>query len=87
MIAVAAEEIAIDPRGKIDGRKASGGLIRRRVSPKRFAKIGLPEAIWLHAKHAERALTIETPSEFALERRIAAQMAVIEECVRRVVAV
>ena len=87
LIAVAVKEMAIDPRGKIDGRKASGGLIRRRVSPKRFAKIGLPEAIWLHAKHAERSLTIETPSEFALERRIAAQMAVIEECVRRVVAV
>jgi hypothetical protein len=85
LIAVAGEEIAIDLRGKIDGRKARGGLIRRRISRKQFAKIGLPEAIWLHSKNAERALTIETPSEFALERRIAAQIAVIEECVRRVV--
>jgi hypothetical protein len=45
--------------------------------------MGYPEAIWLHLHHAARSLTIETPSEFALEKRVAAQVAVIGECVRR----
>ncbi len=69
----------------VDGRKAAAGLIRRRIRAGMFDKIGYPEAIWLHLKHADRSLTLETPSEFALADRIAAQIAVIEECVRRVV--
>ena len=52
---------------------------------KRFARIGHPEALWLHLKHSNRTFTVETPSEFALERRVAAHIAVIEEMVRRVV--
>jgi protein MpaA len=76
--------IPIEGRTTIDGRKAVAGLIRRRFDLKRFAKIGYPEGIWLHLHHARRCLTLETPSEFAIEQRVAAQIAVIEECVRRV---
>jgi hypothetical protein len=76
--------LPIDPRIRIDGRGARAGLVRRRFEQKRFAAIGYPEAIYLHVHHAVRSLTFETPSEFALERRVAAQVAVIEECVRRV---
>ncbi|MEI9896895.1 MAG: succinylglutamate desuccinylase/aspartoacylase family protein [Chthoniobacter sp.] len=74
-----------DPRIWIDGRKAVSGIHRRRIDKKRFEQIGHPEAVWLHLEHSERSFTVETPSEFALERRVAAHMAVIEEVVRRVV--
>lgn len=86
LLAVAGRQIAIDPRKKIDGRNARGGLIRRTFDRTRFDRIGFPEAIWLHDEHARRALTIETPSEFPLEKRVRAHVAVLEECVRRVTA-
>jgi predicted deacylase len=84
LLAVAARQIAIDPRKKIDGRNARAGLIRRRFDRARFERLGFPEAIWLHEFHARRALTTETPSEFALEQRVRAHVAVLDECVRRV---
>lgn len=83
--AVARRHIAIDARARIDGRVARDGVIRRRFDRALFERIGFPEAIWLHEFHARRALTTETPSEFALERRVRAHVAVIEACVRRVV--
>ena len=85
LLAAAARIIAIDPRQRIDGRVARAGLIRRRFNQKRFARMGFPEAIYLHQHHADHALTLETPSEFAIEQRVAAQVAIIEECVRRIV--
>jgi len=38
-------------------------------------------------EHSERTFTVETPSEFAMERRVAAQVAMIEETIRRATAV
>lgn len=64
-----------DTRRSIEGHRADRGLIRRRVNP--GALTFFPEAIWMFAEHADRVLTIETPSEFALERRIAAQIEAI----------
>ena len=84
LLTVAGRHIAIDSRRKIDGRNAGAGLIRRRFDRRRFEQLGFPEAIWLHEFHARRALTVETPSEFALDQRVRAHVAVIEECVRRV---
>jgi hypothetical protein len=85
LLAVAGQEIAIDPRVKIEGRRSQAGLIRRRIERRWLERVGYPEAIWLHKFHARRALTIETPSEFALEQRVRAQVAVLDESVRRVV--
>ena len=82
LLQVAARFIEIDMRAKIDGRTSRAGLIRRRFQKALFLKMGYPEAIWLHECHARRALTVESPSEFALERRVRAHCAVIEECVR-----
>ena len=82
LLKIAAQFIAIDPRVKIDGRTANEGLIRRRFQREVFLKMGFPEAIWLHEKHARRSFTVESPSEFALEQRVRAHRAVIEECVR-----
>ncbi len=75
--------IAIEDSGRIDGKKARDGVIRRRVNSRTFARIGLPEAIWLHTQHSARSFTAETPSEFALAQRVEAHVALIEECVRR----
>jgi predicted deacylase len=83
LLAAASGHIAIDLRAKIESRKALRGVIRRRFDAKRFARMGYPEAIYLHLHHADHALTIETPSEFAMEQRVAAHVAIIEECVRR----
>ena len=77
--------IPIEGRTKIDGYKAVAGLIRRRFDARRLARIGYAEAIWLHLHHSHRALTLETPSEFGIGQRVAAQIAVIEDCVRRVI--
>lgn len=85
LLDVARAHVPIEGRTQVDGRKASGGVIRRRIDLKRFGRIGYPEAIWLHQSHSDRTFTVETPSEFALEQRVATLIAVIEECVRRVV--
>ena len=85
LLDVARRIMPIDTRAKIDGRTAHGGLIRRRFNKKLFLKMGYPEAIWLHEFHAMRALTVETPSEFAIEHRIRVHEAVLDECVRRAV--
>ena len=85
LLAAAGRHIAIEPRTRIDGRLAREGLIRRRVDRRRFGRMGYPEAIWLHTEHSERTFTIESPSEFALERRVRAQVAVLGAAVRMAV--
>lgn len=75
--------LATDPRSKVDRWKAKNGLIRRNIRRGSFRKLGYPEAVWLFFEHTDRAFTTETPSEFALERRIAAQEALLAEIARR----
>jgi hypothetical protein len=75
----------IDPRKRIDRWKATDGIIYPRVRRERYTRLGFPEALWLYFGHTDRALTIETPSEFALEDRVAAQVAMLNEIVCRVV--
>lgn len=82
LLEAARKHIPVDPRVRIDGRKVVNGIYRRRIEMKRFKKMGYPEAIWLYLEHADRAMTVETPSEFGLEERVRAHMAVIEEVVR-----
>ncbi len=82
LLKTAARILPIDQRLKIDGRAAAAGLIRRKYQRSLFERIGYPEAIWLHEFHARRALTVESPSEYALKERVRAHVAVIEECVR-----
>ena len=77
--------IPIDRRTRIDGRKPlKPGIVRRKIRPKTFATLGFPEAVLLHLYHSDRTFTIETPSEFSLDQRVAAHIAIIEECVRRI---
>jgi hypothetical protein len=84
MLTAASRFISIDPRTRIDISIANNGLIRRRFDKLRHIKLGgLPEAVFLHREYAQRAITFETPSEFALEKRIAAHVALIEAGVKR----
>ncbi|MGB8353747.1 MAG: M14 family metallocarboxypeptidase [Chthoniobacteraceae bacterium] len=77
--------IPIDNRIRIDGRKQlKPGIVRRKINMKRFLSFGIPEALHLHIEHSDRTFTIETPSEFALDQRVAAHMAVLDECLRLV---
>lgn len=68
--------IGPDDRRSIDGHKARGGLIRRRINPDLLP--GHPEAFLLHFHHAARSLTFETPSEAALPDRVEAQKAFLD---------
>ena len=81
LLGAAEREIPRDPRTRIEGRRAKNGLLSPRLSPAALRKLGHPEAIWLHLQKCGRSITFETPSEFALERRIAAHVAAIETLV------
>lgn len=70
-----------DTRFKVDGRQARNGIVNARFSLKRFEKLGHPEAVWLHLNGCHRSVTFETPSEAALDARIAAHAAAIERMV------
>ena len=76
--------IPADSRPMIEGREAEGGVVRRPLDMKIFEEIGLPEAVFLHLRGCQRVYTVETPSEFALDRRVHAHIAVIQECLRRI---
>jgi protein MpaA len=82
LLDAARPHIPIEPRVWIDGRKARAGLIRPRIVMEKYAHIGYPEALWMRLHHTDRALTVEAPSEFALDQRVRALKAIIDECIR-----
>ena len=77
IIEAASAFIPADPRRMIDGRKATNGIIRPR--PSNPPKEGIPEALHFYIEHKCPTFTFETPSEFDLELRIQAQVAMIEQ--------
>jgi protein MpaA len=85
LIEAARPFVPADPRPKVEGRKNSGGVVRRKLDMKFFEKIGYPEAVHMFLQGCCRVYTIETPSEYGLDRRVNAHVAVIEECVRRTI--
>ena len=84
LLQVAAPHVPPDTRSIIEGRECVGGLVRRALDMNLFKEIGLPEAVYLHLQGCPRVFTIESPSEYGLDRRVQAHIAVIEECIRRV---
>lgn len=68
-----------DRRSKIDGRKCSNGMIFPRLS--RPPKDGLPEALFLYKNCGLKNFTLETPSEFSIESRTAAHVAMITRAI------
>lgn len=60
----------IDPSAEIEGRAASGGIIRPNVDP--LSRPHWPEAFWLLQNKTRHSYTLEGPSDFALPTRVAA---------------
>lgn len=79
-LTAAAQYIPPDPRKTIEGRRAKDGLIWIRRLPE-FGE-ELPESIALHRIGSKHTLTIETPSEFDFDQRIAAHRAMAETAFR-----
>lgn len=80
LLAAAARFTPPDSRRTIEGRPCRGGLIRRRITPDLMPE--WPEAFVLHFQNARRVFTVETPSEFHIDDRAAAHVAVLAEAVR-----
>lgn len=76
--------IPIDSRRLIEHRPARKGVIRQEVAPD--LRPDWPEAFLLHFHHADRTFTIETPSEFHIEARVAALMSAITTAVNELIA-
>jgi len=81
LILAASPHLPVDPRSRIEGRRANRGVIRRRITPDLMPD--WPEAFALHFGGSARTLTIETPSEFDLDARTAAQVAMVDHAARR----
>lgn len=81
LLGAAERHIPRDPRRRIDGRRAQNGVLRPRITADLVDNFGLPEAVWLYQRGCDNSVTFETPSEFALESRVAAHVAVIEKAV------
>lgn len=71
LLGAMAAHIPPDPRKEIDGRPASDGIIRPVI--RAADRPDWPEAIFLSELHCPLVYTLETPSGFELDRRIAAQ--------------
>jgi len=84
MIAAVAPVCPIDLSPVIDGREARDGILRPIADPKLREK--WPESIYLRAHHTSLTYTIESPSAFPLEQRIAAHRAALETAIRLTVA-
>ncbi|MFT3781057.1 MAG: M14 family metallocarboxypeptidase [Nibricoccus sp.] len=79
IIAAIAKKHPIDLAPMIDGREASGGIIRPNIDP--VLREQWPEAIYLRAHHTSLGYTIETPSAFPLEQRIDVQCTAVTAAV------
>jgi predicted deacylase len=80
IVRAASAIIPFDPSPLIDGREARAGIIRPNSDPAIREK--WPESIYLRANHhAGLHYTLETPSAFPLEKRIAALRTAVETAV------
>ena len=80
LLDAASPYIPRDTRRNVDGRTMKNSFMRRRRPPD---LPGMPEAIALFMHSTDYTLTFETPSEYALSARVAAQRACIEALVKR----
>ena len=79
LLEAAAKYIPADPRKRIEGRAARAGVVRRTITPELMPE--WPEAFVLYFQNAVRIFTIETPSEFHLDDRVDAHIAMISKAV------
>jgi len=60
----------IDLSAEIEGRPAQGGVIRPSIDP--LSRPQWPEAFWLLSHKTRHSYTLEAPSDFPIETRVAA---------------
>jgi hypothetical protein len=77
-------DLPCDSRSSIEGRRAKRGIVRRKITPDLMPD--WPEAFLLHFLHATRTFTIETPSEFAIDDRVAAHGAMLAAALKNCLA-
>jgi len=76
ILQAAKQVVPLESRVSVEGIKCRKGLIRRSAPPEIYSQ--QPESLYLALFHARRSLTVETPSEFSLDTRVAAHMRVLE---------
>lgn len=80
LLLAASHHVPIDTRKSIEGRRATAaGLVRRNIRADTMPHH--PEAFTLHFEHADRTFTIETPSEYSIDARVDAHVAVIKKTI------
>jgi murein peptide amidase A len=75
MVARVAEVCPIDPSEVIEGRPARNGIIRPGIDP--HSRPDWPEAFYLITHKARLSYTLEAPSDFPLDTRVAALVAAV----------
>ena len=73
MVAAVARVCPIDLSPVIEGREATGGVIRPNLDP--AVRVQWPEAFWLIQNKTRRSCTLEAPSDFPLATRVNALVA------------
>lgn len=81
MIARVAQRFPIDRQLLIDGRPASGGIIRPESDP--VLRDSWPEAIYLGAHHASLGYTLESPTTWPLDQRTEMHALALTEAIQR----
>jgi hypothetical protein len=79
LLKAAGKFIDADSRRKIEGRTARAGVVRRAIRADLLPT--WPEAFVLHFHYAARTFTIETPSEYLLDDRASAHLAMLSRAV------
>jgi hypothetical protein len=75
MVARVAEVCPIDPSEVIEARPARNGIIRPGIDP--HSRPDWPEAFYLITHKARLSYTLEAPSDFPLDTRVAALVAAV----------
>ena len=73
MVAAVSAFCPVDPSEIIEGRAAVGGVIRPELNP--LTRPRWPEAFWLLRNKTRHCCTLEAPSDFPLDVRVAALVA------------
>jgi len=72
----------IDPSPEIEGRPAAGGIIRPSADP--LSRPEWPEAFYLFTHKTRLSYTLEAPSDFPMETRVAALVAAVRTVLENV---
>ena len=86
LLSACSEVIRRETAAMVDGSEFENGLLSHETNDADLKRVvdedlegGCPEAIWLAMHHATDTFTFESPSEMALETRVAAHQRFLEE--------